>query len=769
MKLGDKRRLRFWVNDFNPAIIAKDILLLSLAAQTPSEKGVNAINSHTDLFLSVWADLALTDEHRQMLDIILTKLLNEFTGSDECFMTVTDSNGLWQIKRTWAIWLTTEASLESASTYRANVSRRMGHPWGIPGQEKSPQMSLELSFYATDLTTFPSTEDEMAHYLHYGTMVRPGTAATAIKAKRNINPTLRDPQSKQFPQLTSNPFITYLHVREAADFSPEEHTLYWTLHSTVRRLLLAFEKEVSSKRVSVFFDVGDCNEFLATRLDTEVKFDVIDTSNILDHTGLLGLLTIAVPRLKREEPCCTLWTETMKAQTSYCSADEFLKNPLPIPYSILPTTLKVQCHLPFEGCLDFRTELGVYKRKRYLTGIKLKWKSILPSGSRPCKISLVSQKSNCLFRKMIDNVLSLLSTMYQQKVIDFDTFSGFYPNPLLNTIPGMFLLLINMTQQLTCPKKLFQHLYGQVESNEKYRCFRFEVQNVALQLCPAEWQPHAVLHELFQQCTSAEEMCVYFDFLQQTSFMQSPIFHSCPIVAGILVHSFTQRDYDKINEIQLLYEQSNLRRWIQQNFHRVQFIDSFKIIPPCKEVEVSLPKGMVYPKSPYSLLLFALETGLLVFEPLRLSGFKMRLDDSKERKLLSLFREPPGKGSNRSKSLAIGRVHEMENYFDVVITLSSIVQSGVDVVVKAGRSPCEIIVTVDSPEMRNEPLAVTLPNFCKIQEKSCKKWIASGDERSAVVTIAKITQGVRRESIDLDNPKDGQLIGPSVQAQLCQI
>ena len=99
-----------------------------------------------------------------------------------------------------------------------------------------------------ELTPNPRLKEDLRN----GTMLRPGN-------RRCLNTTMRDPQSKQLPQMTSNPFITYHNASEADDFrsrrllSSGNPFVSGALHKTVKRLLVRFATEVLHHRVSVYY------------------------------------------------------------------------------------------------------------------------------------------------------------------------------------------------------------------------------------------------------------------------------------------------------------------------------------------------------------------------------------------------------------------------------------------------------------------------------------------------------------------------------------
>jgi hypothetical protein len=96
-KKGDRRKLKFYVNDHNPAIIARYILLVTLAAQAPQE-GLLLVQ-FVELFFHVYADLFLSDDNRARVDAILKDLVN-FPSRSQIVrhLTVSVQGQLWYQK-----------------------------------------------------------------------------------------------------------------------------------------------------------------------------------------------------------------------------------------------------------------------------------------------------------------------------------------------------------------------------------------------------------------------------------------------------------------------------------------------------------------------------------------------------------------------------------------------------------------------------------------------------------------------------------------------
>ena len=738
-ELGDERKLQMYVNDINPAIIAKNILMLQLAAQTPLRKSDKELDEHVDLFLSLWADLALNEDKRKILDVMLTQHLEEFTGSgDECFMTVPEQHHLWEIKKAWAVWLSTTETLSSAEAFRKTKTV----PWhtlvdesgrGVRDQEFT--YVTEGFMYAMELTPTPRLKDELTHYLRNGTMRRPGN-------RRCLNTTMRDPQSKQLPQITSNPFITYHNASEPGDYLPAEtHSLYNALHKTVKRLLVRFATEVSHHRVSVYFDIGDCSAYLATRLESNVRFHAIDTSNVLDHTGMAALLVLAALRINRQERNSTIWTETVKSPQVYDSVSDILDNSLWIPYSILPTVLQLKCTLPFESCLDFKTELGRLHKKVYLTGIKFKWTPANCGTTYPCKVDLLPDSSSCVFRQMIDNMLETLCTAYVQAFPNFHFDEGFYPHSGLCTIPAMMTILLCATRQMKNPQNLLNYLYKKVTSNLRLQVLSFDVQNIANQMYPVEMQPNEPLHPIFSK-GAQQKSSLFFTPLQQRK-QSLP----CPVTGGVLIHGLVESERRA-----MFAPDFNAKTWITKNWQRVQFIDSYTIsLFPVVELEVRLPNKLVYPKTAYSIIVIDLMTGWLVFEPVDASKFKLRQLKEKKSMILNILTmnenlpKTSFKPAKEQDDLSVSQVHETKTQFLIFVTTTLAISDKVKVRLKPGENPCELTLT-----LKNTSLRITLPNHCHEQNDIIYKSQISDRTIRLTVTKPKNALKPNRQLLNLD-------------------
>ena len=625
-KMGDKRAIEFYVNDLNPAVVARDILLLTLASRMP-HPDKNSLKRFVDLFISIYADLSLNEDARRTVDNLLEELLNNFpdVGGATRLMNIPAVAQLWHVKKTWALWKTNSTSMESAQLAR-NEQTSTQYAEMVGGGMADCACRLEVCLNR-DLAATPIMQNELLHYFQTGNVLNldsnfgaEGQGVVGIPKQgssptRHCNWTLFDPETKQYLHYLSHPFQMLISTSEAEDFQADNQTLLAALKSTYCRFLKTFYKDVAKSKLQIIFDVGDCNSFMSQRIPSDVTFDVIDASNLADNLGLINMLLLASPKMNRDDAHATLWVEFLKAHCSYTNVTTFLNDCLGFPYSRLGTMLKLQCFLPFESSLlfdEFREYSGKGCRSNLTTGLVLKFKPIpWPKGITPIALQLVPRPSECVFRQVIDNYLNTL----------YDIYTGQIPvkkqSPtFLMSISTLLRLLCSAAQTMENPRELFDHLYNQVQkcqatkdstSTRRLEAFAFDVQLSIMRLYPREYHPTEPLHPYF--CGTHELTTLMCD-VKHTTVRDS---HPCPIIGWIMADELTSED-------QAILQDSascrSLHTWVARNAHRLQFIDSIHIPFPDRQVEVLFPiSSSAGSTQTVTYLALSVGEGLLLYEP----------------------------------------------------------------------------------------------------------------------------------------------------------
>jgi hypothetical protein len=124
----------------------------------------------------------------------------------------------------------------------------------------------------------------------------------------------------------------------AAAASDKPSILTQACLAMLRKAATAYVRQLRSGRISVTLWGGNALRLCVTQLAGRT-FDIIETSNIGDHVGLLNLLAVTAPRLK-PSPRARLFTETMLWQTSAPNIAQYLRAALGgVPQGLYPTLL----------------------------------------------------------------------------------------------------------------------------------------------------------------------------------------------------------------------------------------------------------------------------------------------------------------------------------------------------------------------------------------------------------------------------------------------
>ena len=612
-KMSDKQAIEFYVNDINHAIVARDILLLTLASRAP-QGDKNSLKQFVDLFVSIYADLSLGEDARQTVDSLLDELLSNFPVMGGA-MSIPSEEQLWHVKKTWALWKTNTTSMADALLDRN-------------GQLSKYYPALVLldpgvyAMYNRDLAATPTMQKELQHYLQTGNVLKCGIKGSSVventkqssSPTRHCNWTLFDPEMKQFLHYMSHPFQLLSSGSEAEDFQADNQTLLAAMKSTYCRFLQNFSKDVTKSRLKFFFDVGDCNSFMSQRIPSDVTFDVIDTSNLADNLGLINLLLLSSLKLNRDDAHSILWAEFLNAHHSYSSAAAFLNDCFGFPYSLLGTVLKLQCFLPFESSLlfdEYHEYIGKRCRGNVTTGLVLKFKPIsCPKGITPIALQLVSRPSECIFRQIINNYLNTL----------YDLYTGQIPKRVQSptyfmSISTLLRLVYHAAQSLENPRQLFDYLYKQVQKDwatedsapkRRLDVFAYDVQVSSVCLCPKDYQPTEPLHPYF---LGTRELKTLTCGIRHTNARKSYT-DTDPIIGWIMADNLTSEDQ---SILQGAASGLSLHTWTVRNAHRLQFVDSIHVPFPDRQVEIYFPSSTTTTQN-VTFLGLSLD-GLLLYEP----------------------------------------------------------------------------------------------------------------------------------------------------------
>lgn len=628
-KLGDNRTIEILVNDEEPAIIAKDILLLTLAGKTPLQGDKTALANFTDFYVALWADLTFSRAYRSKLTDLLSELLS---GSPENMKFLTEDSE-WTVKGIWSMWKADKDILVETVTARDAKNRwdraqpYYKEDWVLRKDVYMNDHDLKIiaegklrmeACSMRDFAPTPHMREETLEYLRTGTCLRPGKHGPLLRKDVRVNPTVIDPISGKYPWYKSNPFYALLTAAEEIDFSSDSQTAFHTLSTTIQRLLIVFAKELEANRICLTFDVGDCESLIVDRLPADLTFDVIDTASLSDMTGVLPLLLLNSPRLNRKEPHSTLWIQSLRAHRACNSIAAYLKDILPVPYPIWSTLFQLTSSLPFESSLAFEERRGYKSMPDAYTQLTMKWKAPSP---KSMAIDLVPGTVDCVFKKMIDELIMSLFWIFTGRVRIIRINNVVHPLYRL-TISTLVHLLLSLAQMLSRPKQLFSHFYNKIQAiNPKTRvrfgkidfgAFALDVQTTAKCICPPEYQPDRPLHHFHAQ--DDKELATYYYQLRPNGEEKA---ETSPL-GFILVEDLTLADlavlegrgYSNVATFGPAHE------WLFANSHRIQIIDNAVVDPETKMVRITLPRFAVK-KARFHVIGMDMQKGTVIFTPFK--------------------------------------------------------------------------------------------------------------------------------------------------------
>lgn len=761
-KIGDKQRIEFYVNDHNPAIVARDILLLTLASRAPQGNN-DSLKRFVDVFFSIYADLSLNEAAGRQLDDLLDELLNDFPSVGGA-MSIPALEHLWHVKKTWALWKTNRKSIQDAQQLRNEQTRNHyaervlvpGHAASSPtGQLAEAAMGFEM-LLNRDLAANPTMRNELLHYFQTGSVLESQTGGPAVveSVKQIYSPpgkcnwTLFDPETKQFLHYLSHPFQLLISASEASDFQADNQTLLASVKSVFCRLIKTFAANMTKSEVRIIFDVGDCNSFMSQRIPSDITFDVIDTSNLADNLGLVNMLLLASHKLNRDETHSTLWVELLKAHLDYSNVVKFLYDSLGFPYSLLGTILKLQCSLPFESSLlfdEYHEYSGRNSRSNLIKGLVLKFNPTpYPRGITPTSLQLVPKPSECVFRQMIDNYLTSLYDLYTGRIPKKEQAPAFFMS-----ISTLLLLMCSTAHAMENPRELFEHLYAKVRkckikkdshTARSLDVFAFDVQVSSLHLCPMKYQPTQPLHPYFS------DTCGLHTLHKDVEHTQARAIHPSPIVGWIMVESLTAEDKVILQSaadptsIFKRQSQDTLLTWAATNANRLQFVDSIHVSFPDRQVEITVPSFATPGTSPKNVTFLALEleNGWLLYQPLvttlptsqenYLAGNNSKLSKPVPEQAMASAAIPDA-SDLRSDELSVFCLHECKDCFKVCLLLRT---HSLD----SSRSNLTLITSLDD----KNPLCLTLKVNApmkgrKVKRLQTKMWVPSFIESNQTCKI----------------------------------
>ncbi|GJE85068.1 DUF4470 and zf-MYND domain-containing protein [Phanerochaete sordida] len=341
-----KRKLDFTCCDIEPAIIARNIIVLTLVAD----------GAHIDKLQHVWnifyhfflddASLSLLLTQAEKLAVSSTSLITWNQSQYSHFIDIGSTFTLDELHRHWALYAQTEAF---SSARRAEIKSRFKSAMNKISKDKEGCIELTASRSAGPLTLHALTSCNEASHAFW----KSGTTFTSqldIDLATALNPTSAYAFGVEgfVPHYGTNPLSSFplapIFATTNMHSPPPLSEVYHAVREQFRAWCTTFSSclKATPHNVKVRFVVADVLAFCqalqlaAAQSDASVyprvsgwkaalltldgqdyssgsaplAFDAIDTSNLFDHIGGVNVLAAATPLLKNT-PSAALYTESL--------------------------------------------------------------------------------------------------------------------------------------------------------------------------------------------------------------------------------------------------------------------------------------------------------------------------------------------------------------------------------------------------------------------------------------------------------------------------
>lgn len=371
--------VHFVLNDISAAVLARDILFLYLCFQMPKEE--EAIKKWLSAMWAIWYCHELYPEHHQLLNDtlrILSKYSDSWSSSDNPLYPMvkfSSPSTVNEVRNVWKMWL--EQDIDVASVKDMHSARQaylIKSGWMHKFDSDASDFvkgSTAIPFEnCNDSTKSHVQKSEALAYLKCGSVYAENVLELDVPSTKTfVNFTLYERKDGKYNlHYQSLPFRCYYHT---VDFSNKQlESLHATNsiellvkdeHFTSKPLLansvqqfclwLMFSHKVlNSKHVNNISFMFDCSHALTFCYELEHHkktyelFDLIYSSNLMDHLGPPNLILSAIPLLKDNG---LLFTATLFGH-AFSSLEECLECSFGFDCKLFPVLLGIRC-INYEG------------------------------------------------------------------------------------------------------------------------------------------------------------------------------------------------------------------------------------------------------------------------------------------------------------------------------------------------------------------------------------------------------------------------------------
>ncbi|PFX17637.1 hypothetical protein AWC38_SpisGene18024 [Stylophora pistillata] len=333
------RSLSFHFNDYDPSVIARNAVLIQVANEINPD-----IPADVDFLWNIWYNLALSQDNFDRLQQVMCRLLAKKFDSAESILKFEDGAVLRECFDIWKDWMTLDLDVRKVKEERTTLieSKMQELKFDVDAQCLGvlSEMMMGLSQEA-DTQFFEATHanpfyTEVKHWFCEG--------STSNESART-NPTLIRPFDHKWRlHYNSCVFESYLPIER--DQLLRCKSLTAACKENLKLMLKRFQRQRKNKQtfLKVTLWTGDALALCTSGFPPEMSFDVIDTSNLSDHIGLLNVLVCCAPRPNRS----LLFTSSMLWCGGCENVAEYYNKCVGVPFQLLPTILGLKLAVEIE-------------------------------------------------------------------------------------------------------------------------------------------------------------------------------------------------------------------------------------------------------------------------------------------------------------------------------------------------------------------------------------------------------------------------------------
>jgi len=360
-------RLCCHLNDCDLSVLARDVIILE------SVCSIDPCSDHdVDFLWNIWYNLALSRADSKRLKQIIQNLTSqEHVKGNVKF----GSRILFEeCQEIWKDWLHQKLNIEETTFQRRKVMLSAlnlvcpdidsdgEHEKGIFAAAASSLAAntIKQLFTTTDetklgvkcLQTSGLCYQEVFSYFQTG-------CTSQIHTDTELNPTLVRPfEHKWKVYYGSCPYDGYIPINR--NLFEKFKSIAKSCKEILRLWVTHFQRY--SPKITVTFWGGDALELCRVGLPRDLLFDVVDTSNLSDHVGLLNILVCCARRLKKPGESQLITSTMLWRSAGLTSLEEYLKSSLGIQRNTYPTILGL--HLAEDLNLGKSDILSIKKNQR---------------------------------------------------------------------------------------------------------------------------------------------------------------------------------------------------------------------------------------------------------------------------------------------------------------------------------------------------------------------------------------------------------------------